>query len=145
MQHIAIMQKTWGLTEKIATGHKTIESRWYNIKYPPWGKITPGDTIYFKNTGQPITIRAQATKILTFANLTPQQVHALLQQYGPACGIEPDQLPTYYHRFQHKRYAILIFLTNPQRIAPINIDTASFSKRASWICIDNVTSLAAPP
>lgn len=141
MDHIAFMQKAWGLTEKIATGQKTIESRWYNVKYLPWGKISPGDVIYFKDSGEPIRLRAQVAKIHTYTNLVPQQVQALLEEYGEACGIEPHQIPTYYARFQHKRYAIFLFLKNPQRIAPFEINKAGFGKKASWICVESVEFL----
>lgn len=141
MEHIAFMQKSWGLTEKIATGQKTIESRWYNVKYAPWGKISPGDIIYFKDSGEPITIRAEVEKTLTFTHLIPQQVQALLEEYGKDCGIEPDQIPAYYARFQHKRYALFLFLKNAQRIPPIEINKAGFGKKASWICVENVELL----
>jgi ASC-1-like (ASCH) protein len=141
MDHIAFMQKAWGLTEKIATGQKTIESRWYNVKYPPWGRISPGDTVYFKDSGEPIRLRAQVAKIHTYENLVPQQVQALLDEYGAACGIEVDQLANYYARFQHKRYAIFIFLKHPQRIAPFDINKAGFGKKVSWICVEHVESL----
>src|SRR5579864_7556566 len=124
MEHIAFMQKSWGLTAKIATGQKTIESRWYNVKYTPWGKISPGDIIYFKDGGEPITMRAEVEKILTFTNLIPQQVQALLEEHGKDCGIEQDQIPVYYAKFQHKRYALFLFLKNAQRIAPIEINKA---------------------
>jgi ASC-1-like (ASCH) protein len=141
MDHIAFMQKAWGLTEKIATGQKTIESRWYNVKYPPWGRISPGDMVYFKDSGEPIRLRAQVAKIHMYENLAPQQVQALLEEYGAACGIEAGQLPDYYARFQYKRYAIFIFLKHPQRIAPFDINKAGFGKKASWICVGNVESL----
>ncbi|MGH2495691.1 MAG: hypothetical protein ACRDIV_13410 [Ktedonobacteraceae bacterium] len=135
------MRKSWGLTEKIATGQKTIESRWYNVKYAPWGKIAPGEVIYFKDSGEPIRLRAQVAKIHTYTNLIPQQVRALLEEYGEACGIESDQIPAYYARFQYKRYAIFLFLTNPQRIAPFEISKAGFGKKASWISVENVELL----
>ena len=141
MEHIAFMQKAWRLTEKIATGQKTIESRWYNVKYPPWGNISPGDTIYFKDSGEPIRLRAHVAKIHTYIDLVPQQVQALLEEYSEACGIEPHQLPDYYARFQHKRYAIFIFLKSPQRIVPFTINKAGFGKKASWICVENVEQL----
>ncbi len=141
MDHIAFMRKSWGLTEKIATGQKTIESRWYNIKYAPWENISPGDSIYFKESGEPIRLRAKVAKILTYTNLIPQQVWALLEEYGKDCGIEPDQIPAYYARFQHKRYAIFLFLKNPQRIIPFEINKAGFGKKASWISVENVELL----
>src|ERR1700694_4013585 len=141
MDHIDFMQKAWGLTEKIATGQKIIESRWYNVKYPPWGKISPGDMIYFKDSGEPIGLRAQVAKIHTYTNLVPQQVQALLEEYGEACGIEPGQIADYYTRFQYKRYAIFLFLKNPQRIALFGINKAGFGKKASWISVESVELL----
>ena len=141
MDHIAFMQKAWGLTEKIATGQKTIESRWYNVRYPPWGKISPDDMIYFKDSGEPVRLRAQVAKIHTYANLVPEQVRALLDEYGADCGIEAGQLADYYARFQHKRYAMFIFLKHAQRIAPFEINKAGFGKKVSWICVENVESL----
>jgi len=39
MKHLAIMRKSWGLTDKILNGRKKIESRWYFVKYRPWDSI----------------------------------------------------------------------------------------------------------
>src|SRR6266566_1121077 len=73
MDHIAFMQKSWGLTEKIVTGQKIIESRWFNVKYAPWERISAGDTIYFKNVGEPVTIQAEVEKVLYVSDLTPKR------------------------------------------------------------------------
>ena len=62
MDHVAIMKKSWKLTEKILSGEKKIESRWYKSKYPPWGKIKKGDIIYFKDSGEPVSIKAKVEK-----------------------------------------------------------------------------------
>ena len=45
MIHIAIMKKEWGLLEKILSGEKIIESRWYLNRSSPWGKIKKGEEI----------------------------------------------------------------------------------------------------
>lgn len=71
MDHVAIMKPSWGLLPKILSGQKVIESRWYSTRHLPWGKINPGDTTYFKNSGGPVTIKARVDKVLSFENLTP--------------------------------------------------------------------------
>jgi len=43
--HVAIMRKGWGLTGKILTGEKTIESRWYMNRYRPWGAMAAWLTV----------------------------------------------------------------------------------------------------
>ena len=48
MDHVAIMKKSWGLTEKIISGEKKIESRWYKFRHSPWGKIKKGDNLFVR-------------------------------------------------------------------------------------------------
>ena len=57
--HIAIMKKSWGLIPKILDGTKTCESRWYRSRVAPWDKIRPGDNLYFKNAGEPVSIKTK--------------------------------------------------------------------------------------
>lgn len=65
MDHVAIMKKSWGLTQKILSGQKKIESRWYKSKHSPWGKIEKGDIVYFKDSGEPISIKTGVEKVMT--------------------------------------------------------------------------------
>lgn len=87
------MKKSWGLLPKILSGEKTIESRWYQTKRPPWGKISAGDTVYFKNSGEPVTVKSQISQVLTFENLTPDKIKNILEEYGKEDGIEPEKIP----------------------------------------------------
>ena len=74
VDHVAIMKKQWGLTEKVLTGEKTVESRWYKTKHTPWDKIKAGDSLYFKDSGEPVIVKAKVAKVLQFANLGPEIV-----------------------------------------------------------------------
>lgn len=57
------MKKSWGLTQKILSGKKKIESRWYKSKCSPWGKIGKGDVVCFKDSGEPISIKTEVEKV----------------------------------------------------------------------------------
>jgi ASC-1-like (ASCH) protein len=142
MDHIAFMQKSWGLTEKIATGQKTIESRWYNVKYAPWGRISPGDSIYFKNSGEPITIQAEVEKVLYFSDLTPEKVHTILEEYSKELGLEPD-IERFFEMFKHKRYCILIYLKDAHHIQPFEINKQGFGTMSSWISVESIAKMKA--
>jgi hypothetical protein len=93
MEHIAIMKKSWGLTQKILTGEKSIESRWYKTRCVPWGKIKAREFVYFKDSGEPVTIRAEVEKVMQFSGLNPGKVREILEKYGKADGLEPDRIP----------------------------------------------------
>ncbi len=136
MHHIAIMKKSWKLTQKILSGEKKLESRWYKARCVPWDKAHTGDTVYFKNSGEPVTLKAQVRGVKQFADLTPQEVHNILDRYGKDIGIVQEDIPKYYEIFQHKKYCILMFLQNPQQIEPFEIDKKGYGAMSAWICVE---------
>ncbi|MEK7674189.1 MAG: ASCH domain-containing protein [Patescibacteria group bacterium] len=141
MQHLAIMRKNWGLTQKILNGKKKIESRWYKVKYSPWDKIKSGEIVYFKDSGEPVTIKAEVEKVIQIENLTPQKVMKILKEYGEDDGIEQNKIQEFYELFKNKNYCMLIFLKNPQKITPFNIDKTGFGAMSAWITIDNIDTI----
>lgn len=138
MDHLAIMKKSWGLTERISEGTKTIESRWYMSRYPPWDRIRAGDVVYFKDSGMPVSIKARVAKVLQFGDLTPNRVMRLLGTYGKRDGIERSEVKRYFSLFKNKRYCILIFLKDIERIRPFNVNKAGFGAMASWITLGGI-------
>ena len=141
--HIAIMRKSWGLTRKILAGEKTIESRWYKNKYKPWGKIETGDDIYFKDSGEAVTIKATVGKVLQFDGLTPKRVKELLNKFAKAngLGIEKNEINKYFQMFKDKKYCLIVFLKEPRKIKPFNIDKAGFGAMSSWLVVDSINKL----
>jgi len=138
MEHIAIMRKSWGLTEKILTGEKTVESRWYKNKSTPWDKIKAGDTLYFKNSGEPVAIKARVVRVIQFANLTPEKTEQILAKYGKADLGTGDIMPEIKRYVYGKNYAIFIFFNNVEKIKPFGIDKKGFGAMCAWISIDNI-------
>ena len=141
MDHVAIMKKSWGLTKKILSGQKKIESRWYKAKVAPWNKIKVGETVYFKDSGEPVSIKAKVKKVLQFSSLTPEKVAEILKTYGEEDGIESENIPEYYERFKDKKYCLLIFLENPQRIEPFEINKKGFGMMSAWISLEDINQI----
>jgi len=141
MEHLAIMRKSWGLTDKILNGQKKIESRWYSVKHKPWDSIKKGETVYFKDSGGPVRIKAMVSRVMQFAELTPKKVKEILDVYGGDDGIGEEKIPEFFELFKNKKYCILIFLKNPTGINPFNIDKAGFGVMSAWISIDSVSKL----
>jgi len=141
MEHLAIMKKGWNLTEKILTREKTIESRWYKNKYPPWNKIKPGEAIYFKNSGEPVTIKTKVGKVLQFSDLNKNKVKEILEKYGAEVGIKKEKIQRFLSLFKDKKYCILIYLRTPEKIIPFEINKKGFGLMSSWLCVDNIERL----
>lgn len=138
MDHVAIMRKSWGLTEKILTGEKNIESRWHKTRSAPWDRIKKGDTVYFKDSGEPITLKVRVQRVLQFADLTQVRVKELLRKYARADGIKQKDTPAFFARFKDKKYCILVFLEHPKKVRPFHINKSGFGAMASWITVGSL-------
>ena len=141
MEHLAIMKKSWGLTQKILSGQKKIESRWYKSKYPPWDKIKAGEIVYFKDSGDPVTIKTEVDRIIQISDLTPGKVREILEKYGKGDGLGIDEIPKFFEMFKEKKYCVLIFLKNPEKIEPFEINKKGFGMMSAWLTVDDVNKL----
>lgn len=141
MNHVAIMRKSWGLTEKILSGDKKIESRWYSMRCKPWNCVEKGETIYFKNSSEPVRMRAEVKKVMQFSDLTPKRVKEILNKYGDDDGLEKEKIPEFFEKFKSKKYCMLIFLENPQEIKPFQIDKTGFGTMSAWIVVDDISKI----
>ncbi|MFA6436750.1 MAG: ASCH domain-containing protein [Candidatus Paceibacterota bacterium] len=135
------MRKSWGLTDKILSGQKKIESRWYSVKYKPWNNIKKRETIYFKDSGEPVNIKAEVSDVVQFSDLTPKKVKEILDEYGKEDGIEKEKIPEFFERFKNKKYCMLIFLKNSQEIKPFEIDKTGLGAMSAWITIDDISRI----
>ncbi len=141
MHHVAIMNKSWKLIPQILSSKKTIESRWYQTRRAPWGAIKAGDTIYFKNSGEPVTAVATVADVLAFDGLPRKKLTQLLAQYGGSPGICFSS-PTQALRWTSgKRYGILIFLKNPRTVKPFKVNKQGFGNACAWMTVSNIASL----
>ncbi|MFA5348941.1 MAG: hypothetical protein WC309_01055 [Candidatus Paceibacterota bacterium] len=141
MEHLAIMRKSWGLIPKIMNGQKKIESRWYSVKCKPWNSINEGETVYFKDSGEPVKLKAEVGKVMQFADLTPNRVKEILNKYGNDDGLEKEKIPEFFERFKDKKYCILIFLKDPRKIEPFEIDKTGFGAMSAWITINDAVKI----
>ena len=141
MDHLAVMRKSWGFTQKILDGEKVIESRWYKTRRAPWGRIKKDDTIYFKNSGEPVTIKAMVSSVIEFEELTPKRVKKLLSKYWRDLGIPKNEVFGFYTKLKNQKYCILMFLKSPKKTTSFKINKKGFGAMASWICIEDIKRL----
>ncbi len=136
MDHLAILSKG-KILEKILSGQKTIESRWYRFRRDPYGTINSGDRIYFKESGEPVTAMAEVEKTEFFSDLTLEKIKWILRTYGKQiCADESSA-----HAKADKRYCSLIFIKNVKQIEPFHIDKTGYGNAVAWIRVQNIDKL----
>lgn len=141
MHHVAIMKKARGLIPKILSGEKTIESRWYESRIAPWDRIDPGDTIYFKNAGEPIILKTSVVSVVQGIDLSEEEIRSLLSQYGSAIGIPEEDISNFFEKVKSKRYIILIFLGKPELVPSFQIQKKGFGLMTAWLTLPDIDSI----
>ncbi|MCT4552840.1 MAG: hypothetical protein N4A44_04180 [Alphaproteobacteria bacterium] len=151
MQHIAIMNKKWKLIDKILSGEKSIESRWYVNKISPWGKIKSGEVIYFKDAGDFVTAVAEVENVIYFSrnldvglfnfdeDVKEFDSNLILEKYGDKICIQDVDGFDAYAAF--KNYCILVAFKNAKRVEPFDIDKTGFGNACAWLCVDDVNKI----
>jgi len=139
MDHIAIMKKSYGLIEKILSGEKTIESRWYQNRCAPWNKIKAGDTIYFKNSGGLVEVCAKVSKVKQYQELNDQKRSEIISKYGQFIGTQ--LIPNFQTNVSNKNYCILILLKSAHKIVPFHISKQGFGSACAWIVTEDVDKI----
>ena len=139
--HLAILRKSSGLLEKITSGEKKIESRWYSTRRAPWGRIKEGDIVFFKYSGGAVEASAKAAKVLQFSDLTVDKIENIWAKYGNQIGLEAERIPAFLKSIGEKRYCILVFLKDVKRIQKFKIDKTGYGNASAWIVVDNIELL----
>lgn len=138
MHHVAIMRKSWGLIPKIISGEKTIESRWYTTKRAPWDKIHTGDTVFFKNSGEPIQASARVRDVLQFSFDDIHAIEKVVHTYAREICLPNTEVRTWP---AIPRYGILIYLERPCVLEPFSITKKGFGGPTAWITVSDISSI----
>ncbi|MDO8656183.1 MAG: hypothetical protein Q7K45_03015 [Nanoarchaeota archaeon] len=140
MDHLAILDKKRKLLAKIISGEKTIESRWYKSKVTPWDRIKKGEMVYFKESGEPVSVRAKVLEVMQFY-LPRTDIPQLLHKYGKDICFEEKDVLKLVTWCSERKYCILIRLKEVQQIEPFNIDKTGFGNMAAWMTVENINSI----
>jgi ASC-1-like (ASCH) protein len=145
VDHVAILRKASiskedNLLRDILKGTKTIESRWYVNRVSPWDKIKRNDTVYFKESGSPITAKANVAKVIQIDNLNDSTIRDIIKNYGKEIspGTTSEQWLSWAKKQIKKRYCILIFIKDVKRVTPFNIDKTGYGISSAWLAVGSI-------
>lgn len=96
----------------IMSGVKNVEARLGIDRRAPYGRVTPGETVFIKPSGQRVLAKAVVRRVDEFEDLTPELVRELRATYD-------DRImggDMYWNEKRNARYATLITLERPALI-----------------------------
>lgn len=130
--------KNNGFIEKIESGEKTIESRWYKSKKPPYDLVKPNDQVYFKKSGKEVTLTSKVLKVIQLDELNEKKFKEILNTYGKEIGIEKGKINKFFLSVKDKKYCVLMFLSSVKHINPFKITKKGYGNMSAWISVKNI-------
>ncbi len=140
MDHVAILAKKRRLLAKIRSGEKKIESRWYISHKPPFRSINKGDTIYFKESGEPVSVMAKVEEVMFYDALDKSIFDEIISKYGSRICIDSS----FWDLVKDKRLVTLIFLKDVVDVKPFGIDKSGYGMMAAWMTIADIEKIKIP-
>lgn len=104
LHHVAIIHQR--VADALVAGRKRVETRFFQRRRSPIGRVRPGDTVHFKVSGGPVVGSAQVIYIKEFKTLTPTAIDRLRR----ALQSRVCAPPRYWVERRQCRYGILIGL-----------------------------------
>ena len=141
MDHVAIMKKSWGLIPKILNGTKVAESRWYKSRITPWNRIKKGHNLYFKNSGEAITVKTKVTKAIQYEVPNNSRALKIMKKHAEKDLGFKKIPPEVLNYIRNKNYAIFIYFDSVKEIKPFNVDKTGFGAMAAWITVNNINKI----
>ena len=139
MDHVVYVDAKARELEKLLSGEKTMIVRGATGRKLPYGRVEPGDCLFFiENNGDGI-VRASATVNTVFNSdkLSEDQSVALLKSSQSKLNLAPEQIK----RWSGKRYLVLIEVTRVQAIDPFAIDRSAYGNMDDWLLVNNIDSI----
>jgi ASC-1-like (ASCH) protein len=127
VNHVAIIDSKKKLLDKILSGEKTIESRWYIKHKPPFGKIKIGDALYFKESSKPISLKSTVHRFNEYHNLTYDDKNKLFDNYHKDICISKSERA----ELMKKSHILLVWFTDVKEIN--HFSTKKGNPRSAWI------------
>jgi predicted transcriptional regulator len=113
--HLVILKSQY--LEAILAGRKQIESRFTKTNCVPFGQVLVGDKLFLKASSGPVCAVATAAAVKNFADLTPQQILKLKQQYNHRI-VGSDE---YWQSKANCAFGLLVWLKDVSAIEPVRI------------------------
>ena len=112
--HLAIF--TAGEAERIFSGRKKIEGRFSQIKIPPFGKVSAGDRVLIKISGEKVVGEFLVDRILSFDHPKKEELLTLRKKYFTELAFKDD----FWLEHERVNYVTLMFIRSVNKfiVAP---------------------------
>lgn len=139
MDHVVYLDASAKELNLLLSGKKTMIIRGAAGRKIPYGRVNPGDMLYFINNNSQGFIAAMAEVISVFNSdkLTEEESTSLVESHQDKLQLTPKQ----HERWAGKRYMVLIEIGSAKEIEPFRIDKSNFGNMDDWLPVEKIESV----
>jgi len=122
--------------DNLIAGKKTMIIRGAAGRKLPYGRVFPGDMLYFiENKGDGLVkAKARVKDVLNSEQLTKTESEELVNQNQNNLLLDSGLIK----RFSGKRYIVLITIEFFQKLDPFKIDRSAYGNMDDWLPVENI-------
>jgi len=136
MDHVVYLDAKAKELERLISGEKSTIIRGATGRKMPYGRVNPGDVLYFINNNAEGVVRAKATVkgVFNSEKMTKEESTQLVENNQGKLQLTPQQ----FDRWAGKRYIVLIEVGHFEEIAPFEIDKSDYGNMDDWLPVEKI-------
>ena len=136
MDHVVYLAAKAKELDLLIGGEKSMIIRGATGREMPYGRLEPGDVLYFININAEGVIRAKAsvTSVFNSEKMTKEESTQLVESNQSKLQFTPHQ----FKRWAGKRYIVLIKVGQFEEIDPFEIDKSNYGNMDDWLPVNQI-------
>jgi hypothetical protein len=136
MDHVVYLDAKAKELDLLISGEKSMIIRGATGRKMPYGRVNPGDVLYFINNNAEGVVRVKASVISVFNSekMTVEESTQLVESNQSKMQLTPQQ----FKRWAGKRYIVLIEVGQFEEIAPFEIDKSDYGNMDDWLPVEQI-------
>lgn len=136
MDHVVYLDAKAKEMESLLSGTKTMIIRGAAGRKMPYGRVDPGDVLYFINNNAEGVVKAKASvkEVIHSDKMTRDESVALVEEHQDSLRLTPQQ----YKRWAGKRFLVLIEVETVEQLAPFPIDKSEYGNMDDWLPVEDI-------
>lgn len=143
MDHVVYLDAKAQELEKLVNGTKCMIIRGATGRKMPYGRVSPGDMLYFIKNNAEGLIRAKAIvqNVINTDKLTKEVSTKLVEEHQDKLQLTTLQ----FKKWAGKRYLVLIEIKEFSPVVPFAIDKSEFGNMDDWLPVGKIANVANKP
>ncbi len=139
MDHIVYLDAKAKELDSLLEGKKSMIIRGAAGRKMPYGRVNPGNELYFINNNAEgvVKARAKVQLVVNSDKLSKEESVALVEANQDKLKLTTGQ----FKRWAGKRYIVLIEVSELEELEPFPIDKSDYGNMDDWLPVEDISSV----